>query len=142
MYEAHFRPVHITLIIVASGLYTLTTPSALTSPLLLQAFNIAGYLRFGSGLGFAFFFFLYENYHQTCVKGREEEMLRVGLADRMHGSFSYCRRKNYSDYFLFPITGIAFGPVPTILALIWHFRTIHLTYVTSKKPSWPARVSP
>jgi hypothetical protein len=134
---------HITLIIVANGLYMLITPPALTSPLLLQAFNIAGYFRLGIGLAFALFFFLYENYHQTCVKAREEDMLRVGLADRMHGSFSYRSVwKNGFDAVFFPISGIAFGSVPTFVALTWHLWTLRLTYVTSKKPSWPALVSP
>jgi hypothetical protein len=143
MYEAHFLPTHITLIIIASGLYSLLTPPALTNPLLLQVFNIVGYLRLGSGLGFALFFFLYENYHQTCVKGREEEMLRVGLADRMHGSFSYRSvRKNCFDYCFFPIAGVAFGSVPTMVALLSHFWTLRLTYKVTKKPSWPALVSP
>lgn len=143
MYEAHFLPVHVTLIIIASGIYTLITPHSLTNPLLLQVFSIAGYLRLGSALGFASFFFLYEDYHQTCVKGREEEMLRVGLADRMQGAFSYRTfQKNSFDACFFPLAGIAFGSFPTMVALVTQLWTLNLQYKVSKKPSWPALVSP
>jgi hypothetical protein len=135
MYEAHFLPIHITLLIIGSGLYTLFTPSSQIPRLLLQTLDITGYMRLISALNFIYFFFLYESYHYICVKSREEEMLRAGLADRMIDSFSYRSwRRTGLDFSLFPVAGILFGTVPAAVALTCQFWTLSLVYKVSKKP--------
>ncbi|KAF8850222.1 hypothetical protein BDZ45DRAFT_751934 [Acephala macrosclerotiorum] len=135
MYEAHFLPIHITLLILGSGLYTLFTPSSQIPRLLLQTLDITGYMRILSALNFIYFFFLYESYHHICVKGREKEMLRAGLADRMVDSFSYRNwRKTGLDFCLFPVAGIVFGTVPAAVALVCQFWTLSLVYKVSAKP--------
>lgn len=135
MYEAHFLPIHITLLIIGGGLYTLFTPQDSIPRLLLQTLDITGYLRIVSALNFIYFFFLYESYHYICVKGREEEMLRAGLADSMMNAFSYrSLHKTGLDFALFPVAGIVFGTVPAVVALTCQFWTLSLVYKVSKKP--------
>lgn len=136
MYEAHFLPIHVTLLIIGGGLYTLFTPTNTVPRLLLQTLDITGYLRFVSALNFIYFFFLYESLHYTCVKGREEEMLRVGMADGMVDGFSYRSwRATGLDFTLFPVAGIVFGTVPAVIALCWQFWSLNLVYKVSRKPS-------
>jgi hypothetical protein len=45
MFEAHFLPIHLTLLLLFSGLYTLFTPEAQIPRLLLQTLNLTGYVR-------------------------------------------------------------------------------------------------
>ena len=135
MYEAHFLPIHITLLILGSGIYTALTPTNAIPRLLLQTLSLTGYMRLISALCFIYFFFLYESYHYVCVKTREEEMLRAGLADRMIGAFSYrSLRKTGLDFALFPVAGILFGTVPAVVALVWQFWSLELVYRVSRKP--------
>jgi len=135
MYEAHFLPIHITLLIIGSGVYTLFTPQDQIPRLLLQTLGITEYLRLVSAMNFIYFFFLYEYYHYICVKTREEEMLRAGLIDQKAGSFSYrSLRKTGLDFCLFPVAGIVFGTLPGAVALLCQFWTLSLVYKVSKKP--------
>ncbi|RDL34969.1 Uncharacterized protein BP5553_06900 [Venustampulla echinocandica] len=140
MYEAHFLPTHITFLIIGGAIYTVAVPAEQIPPLLQQTLSITAYMRLMSIFNFGMFFYLYEGYHYVCVKGREEEMVRVGLADRMSGAFSYrTMGKNCLDYCFFPIAGVAFGSVPTTVALLCHFWTLRLVYKVTKKP--PSAVS-
>jgi hypothetical protein len=135
MFEAHFLPIHITLVIVGGGLYTLSTPPDHIPHILLRTLDITGYLRIVSAMNFLYFFYLYETYHYLCVKGREEEMLRAGLANRMINAFSYrSLRKTGLDFCFFPVAGIVFGTVPAVVALTCQFWTMSLVYKVSKKP--------
>ena len=68
-------------------------------------------------------------------------MVRAGLADRMYDSFSYRSAwKNWLDYFAFPVTGVLFGSIPALVALVCQFWTLSLIYKVSKKPSRIAAV--
>ena len=144
IYEAHFLPTHITLLIISSSLFAFATPSTalgpIANPRLLHTLLITNYLRIGSGALFITFFALYEKYHRVCVSYREREMIRAGLADRMLGYFSYrsvCR--NALDFCWFPIAGMAFGTVPMVVALVCQLWSVKITYRVSRKPlSWGA----
>jgi hypothetical protein len=57
MYEAHFLPIHITFLVVGSGLYKLFTPSTQIPSLLLYILDLTGYLRLVTPV--SFFIFLY-----------------------------------------------------------------------------------
>lgn len=135
MYEAHFLPIHMTFLIIFSGLYTLFTPTPLIPRLLLQTLDITSYMRIISAVNFIYFFWLYETYHHICVKGREEEMLRAGLADQMVDSFSYRSwRTTGADFCIFPLAGVIFGTIPAAVALTCQFWTLNLVYKVSRKP--------
>jgi hypothetical protein len=154
MFEAHFLPIHITFLILGSSVYTLFTPTTLLPRLLLQTLSLTGYMRALSFLEFVYFFFLYESYHLVCVRSREEEMVRAGLAAGMTGGFSYrkCGWKSKGqggsdilgglweggmmglDFVLFPVAGIVFGTVPAVVALVRQMWNTKLVYKVSAKP--------
>ncbi|RDW94965.1 hypothetical protein BP5796_00728 [Coleophoma crateriformis] len=136
MYEAHCLPTHMTILIVGAGLYTACVPTHQIPPLMLQTFDLTGYIRLASLALLGCFFCFYETYHTQCVSTREAEMIRFGLADRMVDGFSYRKfSKNYADYLFFPISGVAFGSLPTFVALICQLWTLRLVYKVSKKPT-------
>jgi hypothetical protein len=133
MFEAHFLPIHLTLLLVVSGRYTLFTPEAQIPRLLLQTLNLTGYVRLLSALNLIYFFFLYESYHALCVSSRQVEMSRTGLSNQ---SFSYRSwRKTGLDFCLFPVAGVLFGSLPASIALVCQFWTTKLVYRVSKKPT-------
>lgn len=136
MFEAHFLPAHLVLLIVGGGLFAALTPSHHIPTLLQQIFDLTAYIRMICLFNFTIFLFLYESYHYLCLKAREEEMIRVGLADRMYDSFSYRSSwKYWLDYFASPVTGVLFESIPALVALTCHFWTLSLVYKISKKPS-------
>ncbi|TAQ86661.1 hypothetical protein B7494_g5022 [Chlorociboria aeruginascens] len=135
MYEAHFLPTHIFFIIITSAVYTVITPTSSIPPTLLLALDLTGYMRLCSFLIFSTFFYLYESFHYTCVKDREEAMICAGIADRMLGTFTYRSFwKNGLDFLMFPVVGVVFGSVPSIIAQVNQFWTLSLVYTVSKKP--------
>jgi hypothetical protein len=135
LYEAHFLPAHLALLILSASAYTLILPTHLIPIYLQQAFDITAYFRILSMLNLTIFLIIYERFHHICVRSREEEMGRAGLADRMLDGFSYRQvRKNWLDYGVFPFTGILFGTVPLVYALVCQFWTTKLVYRVSVKP--------
>lgn len=136
MFEAHFLPTHITLILLTTTLYTLLTPAAQVPALLSQSLLYSDRLRLLSLVTFASFFTLYESFHYTCVTTRELEMVAAGLAGKMDGAFNYRNnwRRNVLDYATFPIAGIIFGSFPAVVAQMCHFWTLKLVYKVSRKP--------
>ncbi|KAI9873753.1 MAG: hypothetical protein M1830_010630 [Pleopsidium flavum] len=135
LFEAHFLPTHLTILLLSSAIYSLFTPVALIAPTLLWAFDFTSTLRLLGFLCMMFFFWLYESYHYTCVQAREDEMRRAGLYEQMQGGFTYRHwRWNMLDYFIFPVSGTVFGSIPAIVAEMCHFYTSRLTYRVSKKP--------
>lgn len=136
MYEAHFLPTHLALLIISTSLYMFFIPMKAIPVLLLHALDITAYFRLISILNLAVFFVLYERYHYICVSARQEEMIRAGLAEQMGDSFSYRSfKRNFLDYCVFPIAGTLFGSIPAVVALVCHFWTLKLVYSVSKKPS-------
>ena len=136
MFEAHFLPTHITLILLLTTIYTCLTPTTQIPILFQQSLLISDRLRLCSLIAFITFFFLYERFHHTCVEARKHEMIAAGLAGKMEGGFS--RRlnwkKNVVDYATFPIAGMIFGSFPSVIAQLSHFWTLSLVYKVSRKP--------
>ncbi|OAL29436.1 hypothetical protein AYO20_09173 [Fonsecaea nubica] len=138
LFEAHFLPIHLFLVLLASAIYS-ALPYPITScRLLTAAMDLTSVLR---AISFAlmtiYFVIFYEGYHQACIEAREKEMKKAGLYEELADEFSY--RKRFSlitlcDYVLFPIAGTAFGSVPLLQAIASHFWTEKLVYLVSAKP--------
>ena len=136
LFEAHFLPVQMTILIFASTGYVfvsgLNAPGSPDPHGIAWIFTLCAALR---ALGFAqvaCYLFLYERFHETCVAVREREMLDAGLAKGMH----FCRRawrKNLVDYFLVPLVAPIFGSIPCAQAQLCHFFTLDLVYTVSRK---------
>lgn len=135
LFEAHFLPVHLTILPLAAALYTLLPPTTTLSPELNWVFNLTGYLRLLGSLGMLLYLSLYEDFHSLCVSAREEEMQWGGLAGKMRGGFTHRGWwPNVCDYLMFPLALLAFGPVPALHAQVKQFWTVRLDYTVSLKP--------
>ncbi|KAH8817433.1 glycosyl transferase family group 2-domain-containing protein [Xylogone sp. PMI_703] len=138
LYEAHFLPVHIAILLLTSSIYTVLVPPPIIHPVLFYTLSLTNTIRLCTLLVLTVFIAIYGRYHSFCVSARYREMNHAGLADAMNG-FSYRKfwgwRGNWSDYTVFPIAGTLFGSVPALVALCCHFYTLRLVYKVSKKPT-------
>lgn len=141
VFEAHFLPVHLLLIVLASAIYDSYERPLAHCYSLSIVLQITSVLRAGSFLIMVtYFWFFYERYHRVCVEARELEMKHAGLYDSFSGSFSHRKSRNpvtWLDYLLFPVAGTIFGSVPLVHAAFAHFWTDRLTYQVSQKPVRP-----
>ncbi|KAJ9602457.1 hypothetical protein H2200_013000 [Cladophialophora chaetospira] len=138
LFEAHFLPVHLCLVLSASTIYSALPYPIVSCPSLAAAMTLTSYLRV---VGYAFmtmyFVIFYEGYHRACIEARASEMKKAGLYEELAGEFSYRRRLSFitmMDYVLFPVSGTVFGSAPLLQAIVSHFWTDKLVYLVSAKP--------
>ncbi|KHN95330.1 uncharacterized protein MAM_06834 [Metarhizium album ARSEF 1941] len=132
LFEAHFLPVHMTILVLASALYVWLTDGNGDPHKVAWTFTLSNMLRTTGFVGVACYLFLYESFHRICVTAREKEMTRAHLADGMcfsHRSLT----KNYMDYMLVPVVAPLYGAIPCAQAEICHLWTVDLVYAVSKK---------
>lgn len=138
LWEAHFLPCHVTILLVFSVFYTICNPSGHMHPTLAFAFNFTNTLRTCSFVGMNLAISLYDRWHQICVDRRMQDM----HAAQIPGT-GCSRRKWYMpqcllERVIFPISGTLYGAIPTLQAAFSHFWTDRLEYRVSKKPSFEA----
>ncbi|KAK4240845.1 glycosyl transferase family group 2-domain-containing protein [Achaetomium macrosporum] len=132
LFEAHFLPVQMTILVVASTLYMWVTEGTPDVHGVAWIFTICNVLRTAGFMEVALYLFLYEGFHRICVDSREKEMGDAGLLKGMH----FSRREvktNYVDYVMVPLVAPIFGSIPCAQAQICHFWTLDLVYTVSKK---------
>jgi hypothetical protein len=135
LFEAHFLPIHMAILVVGSGLYLYVVGDKPDTLGLGWTFAISAYLRVLGFLAVGLYMGFYESYHHICVTSREAEMTAAGLAEGMAGGFSYRSiRKNWMDYIAIPIVAPMYGSIPATQAQICHFWTQDLVYTVSAKP--------
>jgi hypothetical protein len=136
LFEAHFLPTHMMILVISSGLYSALTKAKPDTLEIAWIFSITAYLRILGFLMVAMYLTIYENFHKIAVSARKAEMKAAGLYEGMQNSFSYRNSwKNKLDYVLIPIVAPIFGSIPSIHAQICHFWTLDLVYTVSMKPS-------
>ena len=139
IFEAHFLPFHLMVLMFASTAYSNLSNPLVHCQFLTLALNLTGVLRAVSFVAMLFYFVVfYQKYHAVCVEAREAEMRRVGLYEGMEESFSHRQTYkpwSYMDYVVFPIAGTIFGSAPLLQAALAHFRSEKLVYTVSAKPS-------
>jgi hypothetical protein len=138
LFEAHFLPTHLCLILTTSAIYTFCHPNFLVPKVLQWCLDFAGWCRL---LGFCLmmgYFYLYARYHNLCLGLRQDEMKRAGLLEDMmdHDGFStqVFQVAGIFEAALFPLGGFVFGAIPALQAVLSHLFTERLTYVVSLKP--------
>lgn len=139
LFEAHFLPTHMILLVLASSLYAAITADKPDTLHIGWTFALTNYLRIISFGGTAVYLMLYESYHATGAGLRLAEMTSVGLAEHMVFSF----RKfpgNLVDYAVSPLVAPLFGCIPALQAQFSHFWTQELVYAVSAKPEVVGRV--
>ena len=135
LFEAHFLPIHMAILVISSSIYVLVAPEQLSNLHLTGVFRVAEILRVVGFLAVGLYMALYESYHSHCVNVRKVEMKQAGLYEGMEGSFSARSwRTNIQDYFVIPLVAPMFGSIPASQAQISHFWTLDLVYAVSKKP--------
>jgi len=132
LFEAHFLPVQMTILVVTSTLFIWATEGTEDVHRIGWIFPICNVLRTLGFLEVAVYLFLYENFHRTCVENREKEMSDAGLTKGMHFS-SRNIKTNLIDYVMVPLVAPIFGSIPCAQAQICHFWTLDLVYTVSKK---------
>ena len=133
LFEAHFLPAQMIIIVITSMLYVRLTDSNTSDPHnVAWVFVLCSTLRTLGFLEIALYLFLYEDFHALCVEAREKEMREAGLV----GAMSFSRRKwkrNWVDYFVAPVVAPLFGSVPAVQAQVLHFWRTELRYEVSRK---------
>ncbi|UNI21027.1 hypothetical protein JDV02_007058 [Purpureocillium takamizusanense] len=132
LFEAHFLPVHMTIMVMASALYVWATDGTDDFEQLGWIFSWCTVLRTMGFMEIACYMFLYESFHRICVTTREREMTAAKLADGMCFSHRSIKR-NFVDYVLVPLVAPLYGAIPCAQAEISHFWTVNLVYTVSKK---------
>jgi hypothetical protein len=132
LYEAHILPVHMTVLIIASTLFTWVTEGQGDPYGIGWIFTYSNVIRTVGFMTVAGYIFLYERFHRICVDNREREMRDAGLYEGMcfsRRSF----RQNLIDYIMVPLVAPLYGSIPCIQAELSHFFTLELVYTVSKK---------
>ncbi|KAM0287661.1 hypothetical protein ACHAQH_000190 [Verticillium albo-atrum] len=132
LFEAHFLPVQMTILVIASTLFAWVAEGNEDPHNLGWIFTISNILRTLGFMEIAFFLFLYERYHDVCVRAREREMIETGLAQGMNFSYRSAKR-NFIDYIMVPLVAPLYGSIPCAQAQICHFWTMDLVYTVSGK---------
>ncbi|KAI0013394.1 glycosyl transferase family group 2-domain-containing protein [Xylariaceae sp. FL0662B] len=132
LFEAHFLPLQMTILVITSTLYMWVTEGGSDPHELAWLFNLCNFLRTAGFMEVACMLFLYERFHKVCVSTREREMREAGLAKGM--CFSHRQvKKNCVDYVMVPLVAPLYGAIPGAHAQIMHFFTLDLVYTVSKK---------
>ncbi|KAK5131172.1 hypothetical protein LTR08_001258 [Meristemomyces frigidus] len=147
LFEAHFLPIHLCVILTTSSVFTFVVPGYSMPEVLHIALDFAGWCRLGGWLLMLCFFYRYEQYHKLCVRLRQDEMREAGMLDEMTErdgfSLSTFQVAGIFEAALFPAGGLLYGAVPALQAVFSHVFTDRLTYVVSLKPQfalkrWPS----
>jgi hypothetical protein len=136
LWEAHFLPAHLTIVMIFSVLYKLLTPVTKIHPTLAWAFMVTEILRAFSFIGMNGCLFLYERWHKLHLDSRMEDMNEANIGDTGCARRVWHRPQFLIDRICFPIAGTIFGAVPTLHAVLSHFWTDRLVYRVSKKPTF------
>lgn len=138
LFEAHFLPIHLAVILTTTSIYSAFLPSFLVPRFLKIALDLSGICRLIGFSTMLSYFYLYERYHRLCVGLRKEEMRRAGMLEDMEEADGFTPHvfqvAGLFEAALFPIGGFIFGAIPAIQAVLSHLFTDRLTYVVSLKP--------
>lgn len=136
LWEAHFLPSFLTLIMLISSVYSAFMPPELMHPDLDWAFQFTGLLRICSFVMMNICMVVYDYWHYLCVNTRSMDMMDAGIVDVGFSFRNSWERGFLLDRILFPVAGTVFGPVPAFQAVFSHFVTDKLVYQVSQKPSF------
>jgi hypothetical protein len=136
LYEAHFLPCHLIIIMLFSVIYTQWTPPTQLHPTLAWTFSVTDIVRGMSFVGMNICLALYERWHALCLNARMRDMQEANLPDTGCSPRTWWKPQYLLDRIAFPISGTLYGAVPTIHAVFAHFFTDRLVYRVSKKPTF------
>lgn len=132
LFEAHFLPVQMTILVVASTLYLWVTEGNGDPQNLAWVFTVCNVLRTAGFMEIALYLVFYESFHKLMASAREKEMNDAGLAKGMCFAHRDIKR-NYIDYIMVPLVAPIYGAIPGAQAQVFQFWTQDLVYTVSKK---------
>lgn len=136
LWEAHFLPCHLTMLLLFSVFYTVSHPVSTLHPTLAWAFWFTDLLRTLSFIGMNVNLTIYDRWHQLCLTARRQDMMQANLEDCGFSPRAWWQVRHLAERVLFPIAGTLYGAVPTLQAVFSHFWTDRLVYHVSKKPTF------
>lgn len=136
LWEAHFLPCHLTIIMLFSVIYTGWVPVEQMHPTLAWSFSTTNLLRTLSFLAMNGNLVLYEWWHALCLNARMRDMQEANLPDTGCARRTWYHPKYLLDRIGFPIAGTIYGAVPTLHAVFAHFWTDRLVYRVTQKPTF------
>lgn len=136
LWEAHFLPCHLAILMIFSTFYTLWNPAVRQDPVLSWAFSFTDTLRTCGFLGMNVCLGLYERWHALSLNARMQDMHEANIYDTGCSRRNWSNPKYLAERIIFPVAGTLFGAVPTLHAVFSHFYTDRLVYRVSKKPSF------
>ncbi|KAJ5737737.1 uncharacterized protein N7483_002862 [Penicillium malachiteum] len=136
LWEAHFLPCHMVIIMIFSVLYTIFHPALQLHPILAKAFFWSDVLRTSSFIGMNVCLSLYERWHSICVNSRMQDMHEANLLDTGFSPRVWYKVQHLAERICFPIAGTLYGAIPALHAVFLHFWTDRLVYRVSQKPTF------
>lgn len=105
MWEAHFLPTHLTMLLIFSALYPAFVPAHMIHPDFAWTLSFTGWLRTACFIGFNISLGFYDRWHSICVNARARDMARAGISD----GFSY---RTWRWYFVLDRLLFRASPIP------------------------------
>lgn len=136
LWEAHFLPSHLLILMGFSGIYEFCTPASQLNPSMKWAFWLTSLLRTSSFVWMNICLALYERWHALCVNARTRDMHEAKLAGTGASQRTWWHVQYLLERICFPVAGTVYGPIPTMQAVFSHFWTDRLAYKVSKKPAF------
>ncbi|KAJ9353463.1 glycosyl transferase family group 2-domain-containing protein [Paecilomyces variotii] len=134
LWEAHFLPCHLTVLLVFSVLYELCVPTTQVHPAIAWAFWFTGLLRTLSFIGMNVNLSMYGRWHAMCLDMRMQDMRAANLTGTGCSRRTWYQPQYLLERICFPVAGTVFGALPTLHAVFAHFWTDRLVYRVSQKP--------
>ncbi|KAL4882192.1 glycosyl transferase family group 2-domain-containing protein [Aspergillus karnatakaensis] len=140
LWEAHFLPCHLTILLVYSMVYAHLAGSTRTPlhPLISLTLDITSYLRLSSFIAMNVCISIYNTWYGVCLQTRKKDMREAGITDTGFSTRTWWHSQFLVERVVFPIAGTVFGAVPTLQAVFMHFATERLVYRVSGKPRFGA----
>ncbi|KAH7163270.1 glycosyl transferase family group 2-domain-containing protein [Dactylonectria estremocensis] len=132
IFEAHFLPVHMAILVIASTIYVKVMEGKEDPHDLAWIFNWCNVIRIFGFLQISIYLVMYESFHRVGVAAREKSMVKAGLANGM-GFSRRNLRKNWRDYLMVALVAPLYGTIPSAQALICQLWNQELVYTVSKK---------
>ncbi|KAH8691201.1 glycosyl transferase family group 2-domain-containing protein [Talaromyces proteolyticus] len=136
LWEAHFLPCHLTILLVFSVICTFFYPVETLHPTLVWALSFANLIRTLSFIGMNINLVIYDQWHQIWLYTRRQDMVEANLKDCGFSSRSWWHIAQLTERICFPIAGTIYGAVAMGHAVFSHFWTNRLVYRVSKKPTF------
>lgn len=136
LWEAHFLPCHLIIILIIASIYSAFMPSESMHPDLEWAFQFTGVLRICSFVMMNISMAVYGRWHSFCVNTRLTDMMDARVPNAGFSFRNEWDPGTLLERIIFPLAGTLFGPVPAVQAVFSHFWTDRLVYQVSQKPSF------